>query len=93
MEIEEVVQGLVQFIPLIVMSVFAFWRSNAVLFLITAGIAIMTGLKAPDLLTGDTASPLSMSIGLALIAYAFVCVAFAYLRLFRVGEESGGPEN
>jgi len=93
MEIEEVVQGLVQLIPLIVMSVFAFWRSNAVLFLITAGIAIMTGLNAPDLLTGDTTSSLSMSIGLAIIAYGFACVAFAYLRLFRTGEDSGGSEN
>jgi hypothetical protein len=85
MTIEAIVQGLIFFIPLIVVSLIAFWRQNPVLFLISAGIAMMMGLKSPDILTGDTTTNLSMSVGLVIVAYAFLCLAFGYVTLLRMG--------
>ena len=83
-------QGFVLLLPLIGFSILAFWRGHPVLFLITAGIAIMTGLYVPDLLTGGTTTVLSMSLGLVIVAYSLVCVAFAYRTLFRMGRSDEG---
>lgn len=79
-------QGLVLLLPLIGFSILAFWRLHPVLFLITAGIAIMTGLYVPDILTGGT-TVLSMSVGLVIVMYAFVCLTFAYLTIFKVSRD------
>ena len=78
-------QGFVLLLPLIGFSILAFWILHPVLFLITAGIAIMTGLYAPDILTGNTTTVLSLSIGLAIVMYSFVCISFAYATMFRSG--------
>jgi len=72
-------------LPVVGFSLLAFWRMLPVLFMLTAGIALMTGLSAPNFLTGDTTTPLSMSLGLMLVVYAFLCVALAFLTLFRMG--------
>ena len=77
-------QGFVLLLPLIGFSVLAFWTLHPVLFLITAGIAIMTGLYVPDILTGG-ATALSMSIGLVIVMYSFVCISFAYATIYRAG--------
>jgi hypothetical protein len=75
--------------------------TNAVLFLITAAIALMTGLYTPRLLTGTvlmtgpytprmlTDINFGLSIGLMIIMYSFVCIAFAYLMLFHSMKEGG----
>ena len=79
-------QGFVLLLPLIGFSILAFWRLHPVLFLITAGIAIMTGLYVPDILTGGT-TVLSMSVGLVMVMYSFVCVAFAYITIFKANRD------
>ena len=78
--------GITMILVLALASALAFWRPNAVLFMITAGIAVMTGLYAPDLISGVTMTPIGLSIGLLIIAYAFLCLAFAYITLFRMGK-------
>lgn len=82
-------QGFILLLPLIGFSILAFWRIHPVLFMITAGIAIMTGLYIPDILTGVTSTPLSLSIGLLVVMYAFVCVSMAYRTLFTRGGDNG----
>ena len=59
-------------------SLLAFWRLNALLFMLTAGVSLMVGLQWYDVYT----TPTGMAIGLMLIAYSFVCIAFAYRCLF-----------
>ena len=49
-------QGILLLLPLIGFSVLAFWKENHILFMITAGIAIITGLNAPDILSGISAT-------------------------------------
>lgn len=72
---------MVAFIPLILMSVLAFWKDNPALFLATTGIAIMTGLYSPNIINGlYTTTTIGIGIGLTLIAYSLICGAFA-LRL------------
>jgi len=61
----------------------AFWRGNPAIFMILAGISLMAGLASPDALTGLGYSTYGISVGLMLIAYAFVCVALAYGNLYR----------
>ena len=78
--------GFAMILVLAVASVLAFWRLNPVLFLVTAGIAIMVGLNTPDLLSGNTSTDLGRSVGLMIIMYALAMVAFAYVTLFRLGD-------
>ena len=92
MTLAATLQGFVLLLPLIGFSILAFWRIHPVLFMLTAGIALMTGLYVPDILTGGT-TVLSMSVGLVIVVYAFVCVAMAYRALFSVRRESYGTEN
>ena len=75
-------QGFVLLLPLILFSVLSFWQMNPVLFMITAGVAVMTGLSAPDILTGDTTTVLSLSTGLVMVLYSFLCLALAYITMF-----------
>jgi len=91
-DVADVFQGLILLLPLIVFSILAFWKRHPVLFLIVAGIAIVTGLKMPDILAGTT-TPLSLSLGILTAAYAFVCIAMAYRAMFRRRGESYGTEN
>jgi len=67
-----------EFIPLILISVLAFWKENAVLFMVAAGLAIMTGLYSPDLISGN----LGISAGLMLIMYSLVCCGLALRMMF-----------
>jgi hypothetical protein len=65
------------------MSFLAHWRTNATTFLVNAGLSIMIGLYAPDGLKYMGYSTFGAALGLMLIIYAFVCVGFAYLTLFK----------
>lgn len=60
-------------LPLILFSVLAFWKESAVMFILTAAIALMTGLKWFDIYVTD----FGLSISLILIVYTFVCFGFA----------------
>ena len=74
---------------LALLSAVAFWRLHPVLFIITAAMSLMVGLYAPDLLTGNTSTPLSLSMGLILVLYAFLNIGFAYRTLFKGGGDNG----
>lgn len=70
-------------IILIALTVLAYWRGNPAIYMICAGIAMMSGLYAPDALKGLDYSSFGVSIGLMLIAYALICVGLAYGNMFR----------
>ena len=75
--------GILAFLFLALMSVLAIWSQNHVLFMIVAGLAIMTGLYAPDIISGDYATtPLGISIGLTMIAYSLLCCGWAFRLMF-----------
>lgn len=63
-------------------SIMAFWKPNTVLFMITAGASMMTGLYWFDVYTTD----IGLSIALALIAYSFISCGFAFKLIFWRGE-------
>ena len=56
----------------------AFWRHNALMFMLTAGTSIMTGLYWRDTYTNN----IGLAVGLMLIAYSLVCLGFALQCLF-----------
>lgn len=68
-------------ILIIGLSILAFWKYNAVLFMLLAGASIVFGLYWFDALTTN----LGLSLGLMLIAYSLVCIGFAFVCIFRRG--------
>jgi len=76
-------QALWIFIPLIFLSVLAWWWSNSVIFMITGGVAIMTGLYAPDVISPvSSTSPFDITVTLSLIAYGLCCWGLAFACMF-----------
>lgn len=71
-------QTITLLLPLIGFSVLAFWSKYAPVFMITSGVGLMTGLKWYDVFTDDT----GLSVSLGIIAYAFICLFFAYRFMF-----------
>ena len=63
---------------MVLFSVIAFWKYNALTFMMVAGLSIMSGFYWYDVFTDDT----GLSISLVLIAYSFVCVGFAFRLIF-----------
>ena len=68
------------FLPLLCVSAFAFWKENAVLFMIAAGIAMLTGLYTPDIISGYP--NVGIAAGLMLIAFSLLCCGFAFRMMF-----------
>ena len=67
-------------------SFLGFWKLNALLFMLAGGASLMVGLQWYDVFPTST----GLTIGLMLIAYSFVCIAFAFGCLFwreRISEE------
>lgn len=76
-------QAVAGFLPLIFLSVMAFWKENAVLFMLTAAAAMLTGLYSPDIISGsDTTAPLGIAVGLALMTYSLFCIGMAFRLIF-----------
>jgi hypothetical protein len=71
-----------QVIPILVVllgfSALAFWSKYVPVFMITSGLALMTGLKWYDVFNDD----IGLSVSLGLIAYAFICLFFALRFMF-----------
>ena len=67
-------------------SLLAFWKYNALLFMLTAGASMMVGLQWFDVYTTDT----GLSISLMLIAYSLVCAGFAFACIFLKQDKEGG---
>ncbi len=63
-------------------SVIAFWQYNALLFMIAGGSSIILGLYWFDVYTTN----MGLTIGLMLILYSLVCIAFAFKCLFWRGD-------
>ena len=61
-------------LALVFLSFMAFWKLNALLFMLAGGASLMVGLQWYDVYTTST----GLTIGLMLIAYALVCIAFAF---------------
>jgi len=60
------------------LSCLAFWRSNAPLFMVTAGASLIFGFYWYDAFTTN----LGLAMGLMLIAYSLVCFGFAFRMIF-----------
>jgi len=65
-------------------SVLAFWKLDTLLFMLTAGASVMTGLYWRDTYTTNW----GLTMGLMLIAYSIVCLGFALGCLFKRGKTS-----
>jgi len=59
-------------------SVLAFWKLNALLFMLAAGISLMVGLQWYDVYT----TPAGLTISLMILAYSLVCLGFAFKCIF-----------
>ena len=71
------------YIPVVFMTILAIWKENYILFLITFGIAWVTGLNSPDIISGNyVTNGMGITVGLCLIAYAFFCVGMAFRLMF-----------
>lgn len=72
-------------------TVIAFWRLNestspnfsSILFMLTAGAAMIAGLYSPDALTELGYATFGISFGLILITYSFACLGLAYASIFK----------
>ena len=75
------------FMPLLFFSAIAFWKESHILFLITFGIAVITGLNSPDIIAGHyETSGIGLTVGICLIAYSLLCLGFAIRLMFWQGE-------
>jgi len=68
----------VMLLPLVILSILAFWKSNALLFMLAGGTSIMVGLYWYDIYTTD----LGLGISLMLIAYSLLCLGLAFRFIF-----------
>ena len=59
-------------------SALAFWKANAMVFMICGGASLMTGLYTYDVYT----SQIGLSISLMFIAYSFLCLGLAFRCIF-----------
>jgi len=59
-------------------SLLAFWKGNAILFIICGGVSLMSGFYCFDVYTSD----LGLSISLMLIVYSLLCLGLAFRCIF-----------
>lgn len=74
----EILTSIVMLLPLAFISAMAFWHPNPILFILAGACAVFNGFNWYDALGTHEA----LAIGLMLIAYGFVCFAFAYRYIF-----------
>ena len=77
------IEPVIQLVPLIFMSVLAFWRPHVLLFLLMSGAALMIGLYWYDAYTNET----GLTVSLMLIGYSFVSAAFGMKVMLWAGEK------
>lgn len=64
-------------------SVLAFWKQNALLFMILFAITFPLGLAVPDLISSEaTTTPMDISAGVGIIVYGLLCAAWSFRLLF-----------
>ena len=70
---------------LTLLSGLALWRQSPLVFMLLAGVSLITGLSWYDTYTTN----LGLTIGLSLIGYSFLSVAYAFkLFIWPMGEEN-----
>ena len=70
-------------IPIMFLSALAWWRFNSIAFMLAGGLAIMTGLYAPDVISSASyTSPFDITIALTMICYGLCCWGFAFACMF-----------
>ena len=74
---------IVSILPVALFAALALWKRYAVLYMLTAGAALLYGLAFPDLLTG----PYGIAIGLAMLAFATFFVVMAYRNIMHGGKD------
>jgi len=72
-------------IILVFLTVIAFWKPIAPLFMIMAGVSLMLGLYWFDVFTTE----IGMAVSLALIAYSLICMGYAFKVALWDGSENG----
>jgi hypothetical protein len=76
-------QALGIFTLLVLFSVLACWKENHILFMINGGLAITTGLFAPDIINGNyETTNMGIAIGLLLITFGFLCWGLSFRLMF-----------
>ena len=73
--------GVLYFLGLLLIlgfSALAFWRENALLFMLTAGLSIIIGLNWHDEFTTN----MGLTISIMLYAYSLVCLGLAFRCIF-----------
>lgn len=71
------------FLILIVFSFLAFWKPNAILFMILFALSMMLGLASPDMVSSETTTTgTDMAVALALIIYGLLCAGWSFRLLF-----------
>lgn len=77
------VAGIIMLMPLIIFSALAFWKLHPVLFIILAGISLVTACYMPDIMTSGTTTNLSLTAALGIITYGLACIVFAFMTMFK----------
>lgn len=75
---------MVQLIPLVLLSIIAWWRNQPVLFILSGALSLVTGLWWRS----QYDSSLGMATALSLIAYWLLCWGMALRYLMRSGERT-----
>ncbi len=68
---------------IIIFSVLMAWKENAMLCMATAGLTMIAGLYAPDMMGGvHITTGIGLTAGLVLIAYSLLCCGWAFRLMF-----------
>jgi len=67
------------------MAILAFWKPNPILFMVSGGVAMMSGLYWFDIYTTN----LGMAVGMMLIAFSLYSIGMAFRLLFWNRESEG----
>ncbi len=79
-----ILHGFLYFLPLIFFSVLAFWKENHILFMITAGLAFITGFYSPNIISGIyETNAVGVTVGTMLILYSYACAGWSIALMFR----------
>jgi len=65
---------LIQFMPVAFFSVLAFWKQNAVLFILAGVMGLFTGFIFYD----NYVTPYGLAIGLLFLCYSLSCFGWAF---------------
>jgi hypothetical protein len=75
--------GLVLILLVALFSVLAFWKPNAILFMMLSVASITVSFFIPDLISPDSSTTgIDIAVFIGLIIYSFLCVSWAFKLMF-----------